>query len=73
MTADQVMGDMFNQYDPSHSLDVKGEDGDDVDQCDEMMNCKWRVCTLLQMMIILQKNLSMIFTTSQTAQIDGNA
>lgn len=36
LTADRVMGDMTKQYDPSFLLDVEGEDGDDVDQCDEM-------------------------------------
>lgn len=30
------MGDMFNQYGPSFLLDVKGENGKDVEQCDEI-------------------------------------
>lgn len=36
LTADRVMGDMSKQYDPSFLLDVEGEDGNDVDQSDEM-------------------------------------
>ncbi len=36
LTADRVMGVISKQYDPSFLLDVEGEDGNDVEQSDEM-------------------------------------